>query len=64
VASKVSQVCCREDLDRICAQVISRIFKLLKDRSIGFPVIVENVPRGPKPVGGSDLVPMPRQHWR
>ena len=44
MAGKVGQVCCREDLDRVGAQVISWIFKLLKDRSIGVPVIVENVP--------------------
>ena len=44
MAGKVGQVCCRKDLDRAGAQVISWIFKLLKDRSIGVPVIVENVP--------------------
>ena len=44
MAGKVGQVCCRKDLDRIGAQVVSWIFKLLKDRSIGVPVIVENVP--------------------
>ena len=44
MACKMGQVCCREDLDRVGAQVISRMLKLLKDRSIGFSVIVENVP--------------------
>ena len=44
MAGKVGQVCCRKDLDRVGAQVISWIFKLLKDRRIGVPVIVENVP--------------------
>ena len=43
MASKVGQVCCREDLDRVGTQVLSWIFKLLKDRSIGVSVIVEDV---------------------
>ena len=41
---KVGQVCCREDLNRVGAQVIARILKLLKDRRVGFSVSVENVP--------------------
>ena len=44
MACKVGQVCYREDLDRVGTQVISWVFKLLEDRSIGVPVIVENVP--------------------
>ena len=44
MAGKVGQVCRREDLDWVGAQVIAWIFKLLEDRSIGVPVIVENVP--------------------
>ena len=44
MAGKMGQVCCREDLDRVGAQVLSWIFKLLKDRSIGVSVIVEDVP--------------------
>ena len=43
MAGKVGQVCRREDLDWVGAQVITWIFKLLKDRSIRIPVIVENV---------------------
>ena len=43
-ACKVGQVCCREDLNRVGAQVIARILKLLKDRRVGFSVSVENVP--------------------
>ena len=43
MAGKVGQVCRREDLDCVGAQVITWIFKLLKDRSIRIPVIVENV---------------------
>ena len=39
----VGQICRRENLDRTDTQVIIWILKLLKDRSIGFPVTVENV---------------------
>ena len=46
MTGKVGQVCHREDLDRIGAQIIIWVFQLLED-----------------PVGGSDLVPMPRRHW-
>ena len=51
MTGEVGQICCRKDLDRIGAQVIAWILKLLKDRRIGFPVIVENVPKN-----GSQLV--------
>ena len=54
MAGKVGQVCCRKDLDRVGAQVISWIFKLLKDRSIGVPVIVENVPENCGQLVGMD----------
>ena len=54
ITGKVGQVCCRKDLDRVGAQVISWIFKLLKDRSIGVPVIVENVPENCGQLVGMD----------
>ena len=45
MASKVGQICCREDLNRVHAQVISWILKLLKNRQVGLSIIVENVPK-------------------
>ena len=55
MASKVSQICCREDLNRVHAQVISWILKLLKNRHVGLSVIVENVPKN-----GGQLVDLTR----
>ena len=40
----MSQVCCREDLDRMSCQVIIWILESFEYCHVGIPVIVENVP--------------------
>ena len=44
MTGKVSQVCCREDLDRMSCQVIIWILESFEYCHVGISVIVENVP--------------------
>ena len=54
MAGKVSQIACREQLDRVGIWICRRILELLKDRCIIFPVRQECC-EARMPIGGSDL---------
>ena len=43
MAGKVSQIACREQLDRVGIWICRRSLELLKDRCIAFPVRQENI---------------------
>ena len=45
MTGKVSQICCREDLDRARAKVIVWVLESFENRHVGLSVIVENVPK-------------------
>ena len=44
MTGKVSQICRREDLNRVSGKVIISILETFEDGHVGIPVIVENVP--------------------
>ena len=58
VASKVSQVCCRKDLDRIVCWVL----QFLENGQVGPSVIVENVPKNGGQLVDLNSVPMRMLH--